>query len=70
MKLKILIIDDERFICETLCAAFELGGFFVDVAYSGEEGLEKFGIGDYDAVISDISLPGMDGYEVVRQIRM
>ena len=44
-------------------------GFVVDIAGTGPEGLEAARFGDYDAVLLDIMLPGMSGYEVIRRLR-
>ena len=67
---RILIIEDNADANETLnfCLTFE--GHTVDSAFDGPSGLAKAKIGHYDLVICDIGLPGMDGYEVLRQIRL
>ncbi len=70
MKNSVLVIDDEKYICETLCTALSIAGFEADAAYSGESGLEKFENGSYSAVILDVNLPRMNGYEAMRRIRM
>ena len=44
-------------------------GFAVDVATTGPEGLELARLGEFDAVVLDVMLPGMSGYEVVRRLR-
>jgi CheY-like chemotaxis protein len=65
-KKKILIIDDEKDLCDLMKLNIEAKGEFdVVVAYSGEEGIEKIQKLDFDAVITDFSMPGMNGEEVV-----
>jgi len=67
---RILIIEDNADANETLnfCLTFE--GHTVSSAFDGPAGLAKAKAGHYDLVICDIGLPGMDGYEVLRQIRL
>lgn len=65
----ILIIDDEKAILEMLHRAFSKFGLDVETAISGEEGVEKFDNGNFDAVITDILMPGIDGISVLNHIR-
>ena len=64
---KILIIDDERAIRNTLKEILETEGYEVDVAETGEVGLTKVGKTDYDLVFSDVKMPGLDGIEFLVQ---
>ncbi len=66
---KILIIEDEESIADLEKDYLELSDFEVEVAYDGEEGLKKALENDYDLFILDLMLPGIDGFEVCRQIR-
>ncbi|MFO8184676.1 MAG: response regulator [Candidatus Aegiribacteria sp.] len=66
---RILIIDDEKNIRLTLSHAIEPMGFSVDSAVNGEEGLEKIAENDYDIILLDLKMPGMDGLEVLRRLR-
>lgn len=66
---KILIIEDEMTIAELEKDYLELSGFQVEIETNGEEGLQKVLKEDYNMVILDLMLPGMDGFEVCRQIR-
>lgn len=66
---RILVVDDEPEICNLVKLYLEREGFQVDVAFSGEEALDCFKQNSYDMLIQDIMLPGIDGNEVVRQIR-
>lgn len=66
---KILIIEDEMAIAELEKDYLELSGFQVEIETNGEEGLKKALENDYNMIILDLMLPGMDGFEVCRQIR-
>jgi len=67
---RILVIDDEEHIRETMQFALEAVGYPVDTAADGAEGLEKFGSGEaWDLVLLDQRMPGMDGLEVLRHMR-
>lgn len=65
---KILVIDDERSIRNTLKEILEFEGFEVDVAEDGMEGIEKFEKGQFDVVLCDIKMPRIDGMEVLGKI--
>ena len=70
--MKILVVDDERAVRESLRRALELEGYTVDLADDGEEALERLGSsdeGEADAVILDVLMPGIDGLEVCRRLR-
>jgi DNA-binding NtrC family response regulator len=65
---KILVIDDEKSIRGTLKEILEYEGYEVDLASNGPEGLEKINETDFDIVLCDIKMPGMDGIEVLEKI--
>jgi two-component system response regulator MprA len=70
--MKILVVDDERAVRESLRRALELEGYQVALAEDGEEALERLGgfdEGEADAVILDVLMPGIDGLEVCRRLR-
>jgi len=68
--MKILVVDDERAVRESLRRALELQGYEVELASDGAEALEHlWANGQADAVVLDILMPGIDGLEVCRQIR-
>ena len=67
---KILIIDDERAIRNTLKEILETEGYEVDVAETGEVGLTKVGKTDYDLVFSDVKMPGLDGIEFLEKAQL
>mgnify|MGYP000574460663 CR=1 FL=1 len=66
---RILIIEDEESIAELEKDYLELSGFEVEVANDGETGLEKALKDEYDLYILDLMLPGMDGFEICKEIR-
>ena len=66
---KILIVDDEKLIVKGLKFSIEADGYVTDVAYDGEEALEKAKNNKYSLILLDLMLPKMDGMEVCRQIR-
>lgn len=67
---KILIVEDESAIAELEKDYLELSGFDVEVANDGEVGLQKSLTEDYDLIILDLMLPGVDGFEICRQVRV
>ncbi|OBZ16030.1 response regulator transcription factor [Bacillus sp. FJAT-26390] len=69
MMTKILIIEDEASIAEVEKDYFELHGFAADICLTGTEGLRAAMNGEYELIVLDLQLPGMDGYELCRQIR-
>ena len=66
---KILIIEDEVVIAELEKDYLELSGFEVDIESTGDAGLEKALSDHYSLVILDLMLPGMDGFEICKNIR-
>ncbi len=66
---KILIIEDEVSIAELEKDYLELSGFEVDMEHSGDTGLDKALKNDFDLIILDLMLPGIDGFEICRRIR-
>lgn len=66
---KILIVEDESAIAELEKDYLELSGFDVEVANDGEVGLNQSLTEDYDLIILDLMLPGVDGFEICRQVR-
>lgn len=66
---KILIIEDEVAIAELEKDYLELSGFDVDIENNGEEGLQLALQQEYNLVVLDLMLPGMDGFEICKKIR-
>ena len=68
--MKILVVDDEPAVRESLRRALELEGYRVDLAVDGEQALEQAGApNEPDALILDVLMPGIDGLEVCRRLR-
>jgi len=66
---KILIVEDERKIADTLQFGLSEHGYHVEVAYDGNIGQRIFSAHEFDLVILDINLPGMNGFELCKYIR-
>jgi two-component system OmpR family response regulator len=66
---KILLVDDEEEFARTLAERLEARGLRVDVAFSGEEALEKAKKKNFDAIILDLAMPGMDGIDTLKEFR-
>ena len=68
-KTRVLVIDDDRKLCRLIRDYLEPMGYEVIAAHSGTDGIER-ALGEaWDAVILDVMLPGLDGFEVLKQIR-
>ena len=67
--MKILLIEDERLLAESLKALLSAKGFQVEAVYDGETGAEYAQLGVYDLLILDVMIPGLNGLEVARQVR-
>ncbi len=67
--MKILIIEDEKLLADSLGELLEKKGFQVEIAYDGETGKSFAELGIYDLLILDVMMPGLNGYEVARQVR-
>ena len=67
--MKILVIDDEKLLADSIKSMLERKGFQVECVYDGENGMEFALLGIYDLLILDVMMPKMDGYEVARRVR-
>lgn len=68
-KMKILVVEDEKKLLESIKEGLEHSGYVVDTALDGEEGSFMAFTNDYDLIILDINLPKKDGFEILREIR-
>jgi two-component system, OmpR family, response regulator len=66
---RLLVVEDEVRLARALRRGLVSDGFSVDIAVTGPSGLEAARDGNYDAVLLDVLLPGMSGYDVVRTLR-
>ena len=66
---RILVIDDDPISCEYVYEALLRNSYDVDVAADGEQGVEMAKKKEYDLVITDMKMPGMDGVQVVESIK-
>jgi two-component system response regulator CpxR len=66
---RILVIDDDIDLCELLTDYLTTEGFAVEVVHEGEAGAAQALTGDYELVVLDVMLPGINGFEVLRRIR-
>ena len=66
---RMLIVDDERDVCECLKQFFHTRGFVVFTAFSGEEALEHLEREDVDMILLDILLPGLSGLEILKRAK-
>ena len=67
--MKILIIEDEQLLADSIAEVLRRKGFEAEAVYDGETGAEYAELGVYDLLILDVMMPGLDGYTVARQVR-
>ena len=67
--MRLLIVEDEKQICDMVAKSLYGVGYEVDTCYDGEEALECILTEDYDLIVLDLNLPGMDGMEILRELR-
>jgi two-component system OmpR family response regulator len=67
--MRLLVVEDETRLAALLRRALTEEGHAVDLAGSGEDGLDWVAVGEYDAIVLDVMLPGIDGLEVCRRLR-
>ncbi|MBQ3011237.1 MAG: response regulator transcription factor [Oscillospiraceae bacterium] len=67
--MKILIIEDEAMLADSLKTLLTGKGFQVEIAYDGETGRDYAELGIYDLLIMDVMMPGLNGYELASQVR-
>ena len=65
----LLVVEDERALCETIVRSLRRLAYSVDSCYDGEKALELLSVEQYDLVLLDLNLPGKDGMTVLRTLR-
>lgn len=68
--IKVFLVDDEKEFVTTLSERIEMRNFCCDVAFSGEQALEKLEKESFDVMILDLNMPGMDGLETLEIVRL
>ena len=67
--MQILIIEDEKRLADALGQIMQEARYQADIVYDGRDGLAYASSGDYDVIVLDVMLPGMDGFAVLRALR-
>ncbi len=67
--MKLLVVEDEKMLADSLKLLLEERNFQVDTAYDGEDGLAYAETGVYDLIILDVMMPKLNGYQVARRLR-
>ena len=67
--MRVLLVEDEPRAAQMLSKGLREQGYAVDIARNGEDALYQAAVTDYDAIMLDVMLPGVDGFEVCRQLR-
>jgi len=68
-KLRILVLDDERIVCDRVQAALEKLGFGVETYTDSRRALERVAAERFDVVVTDLKMPGVDGIDVLKFVR-
>src|SRR3989442_906035 len=67
--MRILIVEDDRKLARQLKKGLDESGHSATVAFDGREGLEAARLSEFDVLVLDVMLPGLDGVSIVRQLR-
>ena len=67
--MRILIVEDEIDLCDSIAEGLEIDGYAVDTCYDGAQADELIASESYDLVVLDLNLPGKDGIEVLKEVR-
>ena len=67
--MRLLIVEDEKELCDTISKSLYGSGYEVDTCYDGHEALDYILTEDYDLIVLDLNLPGMDGMDILRELR-
>ena len=69
MKTRVLIVDDEKEFTESLAERLSIRGYYVDWCFTGQDAVDKLKSYNFDVIILDVVMPGMDGIEALREIK-
>ena len=67
--MRLLIVEDEKELCDTISKSLYESGYEVDTCYDGMEALEYILAENYDLIVLDLNLPGIDGMDILRELR-
>lgn len=67
--MRLLIVEDEKKLCDTVAKSLYQSGYEVDTCYDGNEALDYIFSEDYDLIVLDLNLPGKDGMDILRELR-
>lgn len=67
--MRILIVEDEEDLCSIIAEGLQIDGYAVDQCHNGTEAYELICVEQYDLVVLDLNLPGMDGLDILRAVR-
>ena len=67
--MRILVVEDEHKIANSIKRGLEQESYAVDVAYDGEQGFDLAATEDYDVIVLDLMLPKMDGMDICKKLR-
>ena len=67
--MRLLVVEDERALCESIAKGLRLDGYEVDTVFDGDEAMDIISTDSYDLIILDLNLPGMDGLDILKNMR-
>ena len=67
--MRLLVVEDEKKLCDIVAKSLHMAGYEVDTCYDGAQALELIAAETYDLIVLDLNLPGEDGMEVLRALR-
>ncbi|MEG1945563.1 MAG: response regulator transcription factor [Lachnospiraceae bacterium] len=68
--MRILIVEDEIDLCDSIAEGLQIDGYAVDTCYDGNKAYEYLTTEAYDLVVLDLNLPGMDGIDILKKVRL
>lgn len=67
--MRLLVVEDEKDLCDTIAKVLYDSGYEVDTCYDGGEALDYILTEEYDLIVLDLNLPGMDGMDILKELR-